>query len=60
MVYFFFVGIIFINVFRLNFLKIVFGGYVGRFCIWIEFVFRKLDKIYGLWKKLVVDKKDYK
>nr|XP_034326412.1 60S ribosomal protein L4 [Crassostrea gigas] len=52
-------GITLINVSRLNLLKIAPGGHVGRFCIWTESAFRKLDKIYGSWKKLAADKKDY-
>lgn len=60
MVYFFLSGITLINVSRLNLLKIAPGGHVGRFCIWTESAFRKLDKIYGSWKKLAADKKDYK
>ncbi|XP_061164101.1 large ribosomal subunit protein uL4-like isoform X2 [Saccostrea echinata] len=52
-------GITLINVSRLNLLKIAPGGHVGRFCIWTESAFSKLDKLYGTWKKLAADKKDY-
>merc|ERR1712096_140849 len=27
------------------------GGHVGRFCIWTESAFKKLDSIFGTWKK---------
>jgi len=42
-------GITLINVDRLNLLKIAPGGHVGRFCIWTESAFKKLDAIYGTW-----------
>ena len=32
---------------RLNLLKLAPGGHVGRFCIWTESAFRKIDSIYG-------------
>merc|ERR1711963_345649 len=40
-------GITLLNVSRLNLLKIAPGGHVGRFCIWTESAFKKLDKVYG-------------
>jgi len=43
-------GITLLNVARLNLLKIAPGGHVGRFCIWTESAFNKLDSIYGTWK----------
>jgi len=36
---------------KLNILKLAPGGHVGRFCIWTESAFRKLDDLYGTWKK---------
>jgi large subunit ribosomal protein L4e len=42
-------GITLINVDRLNLLKLAPGGHVGRFCIWTESAFKKLDAIYGTW-----------
>merc|ERR1711915_230877 len=27
------------------------GGHVGRFCIWTESAFKKLDGLYGTWRK---------
>ncbi|PIK35684.1 putative 60S ribosomal protein L4 [Apostichopus japonicus] len=44
-------GITLLNVNSLNLLKLAPGGHVGRFCIWTESAFRKLDAIYGTWKK---------
>ena len=32
---------------RLNLLQLAPGGHVGRFCIWTESAFKKLDKIFG-------------
>jgi large subunit ribosomal protein L4e len=52
-------GITLINVDRLNLLKIAPGGHVGRFCIWTESAFKKLDGIYGTWKKPSQAKTDY-
>jgi len=40
-------GITLINVKALNLLKLAPGGHVGRFTIWTENAFRKLDAIYG-------------
>merc|ERR1712177_106017 len=36
---------------RLNLLKMAPGGHVGRFCIWTESAFSKLDELYGTWRK---------
>jgi len=52
-------GITLINVERLNLLKIAPGGHVGRFCIWTESAFKKLDGIYGTWKKPSTEKTGY-
>merc|ERR1712142_377758 len=52
-------GVTMLNVSRLNFLKLAPGGHVGRFCIWTESAFRKLDSIYGTWKKPSTEKKNY-
>lgn len=53
-------GVTLINVDRLNLLKIAPGGHVGRLCIWTESAFKKLDSIYGTWKKASEQKTDYK
>uniref|UniRef100_A0A8D2E000 Large ribosomal subunit protein uL4 C-terminal domain-containing protein n=1 Tax=Sciurus vulgaris TaxID=55149 RepID=A0A8D2E000_SCIVU len=48
-----------LNVKKLNILKLAPGGYVGRFCIWTESAFRKLDELYGTWRKAVSLKSNY-
>lgn len=52
-------GITLLNVTRLNLLKIAPGGHVGRFCIWTEGAFKKLDRLYGTWKKPSTLKTNY-
>jgi len=52
-------GITLLNVSRLNLLKIAPGGHVGRFCIWTESAFKKLDGIYGTWRKQSAEKTNY-
>jgi len=52
-------GIDFLQVDRLNLLKLAPGGHLGRFCIWTEGAFRKLDDIYGTWKKASTTKKHW-
>jgi len=52
-------GIDFLQVDRLNLLKLAPGGHLGRFCIWTESAFRKLDDIYGTWKKASTTKKHW-
>jgi len=52
-------GITLINVSRLNLIKIAPGGHVGRFCIWTESAFKKLDGLYGTWKKESTEKAGY-
>merc|ERR1711879_500528 len=32
------------------------GGHVGRFCIWTESAFKKLDGLYGTWRKASTSK----
>merc|ERR1711978_432423 len=44
---------------HLNLLKLAPGGHVGRFCIWTESAFKKLDSIYGTWKKESKEKSNY-
>jgi len=43
-------GVTLINVSQLNLLKIAPGGHLGRFCIWTEGAFKRLDDIYGTFK----------
>uniref|UniRef100_A0A8C5LRN5 Large ribosomal subunit protein uL4 C-terminal domain-containing protein n=1 Tax=Leptobrachium leishanense TaxID=445787 RepID=A0A8C5LRN5_9ANUR len=52
-------GITLLNVSKLNVLRLAPGGHVGRFCIWTESAFRKLDDLYGTWRKAAVLKADY-
>ncbi|GJQ82479.1 structural constituent of ribosome [Trypoxylus dichotomus] len=52
-------GIDLINVDKLNLLKLAPGGHVGRFVIWTESAFQRLDKLFGSWKSPSVEKKGY-
>lgn len=52
-------GIDTICVSKLNLLKLAPGGHVGRFCIWTESAFRKLNSLYGTWQKKSSMKKNY-
>jgi len=52
-------GVDTIKVDALNLLKLAPGGHVGRFCIWTESAFKKLDAIYGTWRKNSETKKDW-
>jgi len=49
-------GVDVIQVDNLNLLKLAPGGHVGRFCIWTEAAFKKLDGLYGTWKKASTQK----
>lgn len=53
-------GIETLNVEKLNLLRLAPGGHVGRFCIWTESAFRKLDELYGTWKSGSTKKRNYK
>merc|ERR1719232_1660911 len=52
-------GVETISVDHLNLLKLAPGGHVGRFCIWTESAFKKLDAIYGTWRKSSDTKKNW-
>uniref|UniRef100_A0A3B3BI60 Ribosomal protein L4 n=1 Tax=Oryzias melastigma TaxID=30732 RepID=A0A3B3BI60_ORYME len=52
-------GITLQNVNKLNLLRLAPGGHVGRFCVWTESAFRKLDELYGTWRKPATLKVDY-
>merc|ERR1711881_400977 len=52
-------GVETISVDHLNLLKLAPGGHVGRFCIWTESAFKKLDSIYGTWRKPSETKKNW-
>lgn len=48
-----------IQVDNLNLLKLAPGGHLGRFCIWTEAAFKKLDGLYGTWRKASDSKKSW-
>lgn len=52
-------GLELMNVEKLNLLRLAPGGHVGRFIIWTESAFRKLDEIYGTWKAESKLKRNY-
>lgn len=52
-------GIDLISVDKLNLLKLAPGGHVGRFVIWTQTAFAKLDKLFGSWKNPSLEKKGY-
>ncbi|MCI4379216.1 hypothetical protein PGIGA_G00225280 [Pangasianodon gigas] len=52
-------GVTLQRVTKLNLLKLAPGGHIGRFCIWTEGAFRKLDDLYGTWRKPSSLKVDY-
>merc|ERR1712076_97536 len=52
-------GVETISVDKLNILKLAPGGHVGRFCIWTESAFKKLDSLYGTWRKASSEKKNW-
>jgi hypothetical protein len=54
------IGVTLINVERLNLLKVAPGGHLGRFCIWTESAFRRLDEIYGTYKQKSSVKNDFR
>merc|ERR1711910_99575 len=49
-------GVETLSVDNLNILKLAPGGHVGRFCIWTESAFKKLDSLYGTWRKTSTEK----
>jgi large subunit ribosomal protein L4e len=53
-------GVELISVDRLNLLKLSPGSHLGRFCIWSEGAFAKLDAIYGTSKKPSPEKSNFK
>merc|ERR1712105_384689 len=52
-------GVDAIQVDKLNLLKLAPGGHVGRFVIWTESAFKKLDGLYGTWRKPSATKKEW-
>ena len=52
-------GVEVVNVTRLNLLQLAPGGHLGRFVIWTESAFARLDEVFGTFDKAAVLKKDY-
>jgi len=52
-------GVDLLSVDRLNLLKLCPGGHLGRFCIWSQSAFEKLDSLYGTWRKSSTEKSNY-
>ena len=52
-------GITLINVDKLNILKLAPGGHMGRFAIWTESAFKKLDTLYGTYRRPSETKKGF-
>jgi len=44
---------------KMNLLKVAPGGHVGRFIIWTESAFKRLNELFGSWKKPSTLKKGY-
>lgn len=52
-------GVDLLKVDCLNLLLLAPGGHLGRFCVWSQGAFEKLDALYGTWRKKSTLKKDY-
>jgi len=52
-------GVDLVCVTRLNLLKLAPGGHVGRFVVWTQDAFERLDKLYGTTTQAATEKKDY-
>ena len=52
-------GVDLVSVNKLNLLKLAPGGHVGRFCIWTESAFARLNALYGTWREKSKLKSDY-
>ncbi|KIJ39958.1 hypothetical protein M422DRAFT_257276 [Sphaerobolus stellatus SS14] len=52
-------GVELVQVTRLNLLQLAPGGHLGRFVIWTESAFARLDEVFGTQDKAAVLKKDY-
>ncbi|XP_017784646.1 PREDICTED: 60S ribosomal protein L4 [Nicrophorus vespilloides] len=53
-------GITLVSITKLNLLHIAPGGHVGRFIIWTESAFSKLNEVFGTWKAYSTEKKGWK
>lgn len=52
-------GVETMNVNKMSLLKLAPGGHVGRFVIWTEAAFKRLNNIFGTWDKKSKEKKGY-
>lgn len=52
-------GVDLINIRKLNLLHLAPGGHVGRFIIWTQSAYQKLDDLYGTWDKKSTLKSGY-
>lgn len=52
-------GVDLVNVSRLNLLKLAPGGHLGRFVLWTQDAFERLEDLYGSTTKEAVEKKGY-
>jgi len=52
-------GVSLVSVNKLNLLKLAPGGHVGRFVIWTESAFERLNALYGTWTQKSKLKSDY-
>ena len=52
-------GVEVVSVSRLNVLQLAPGGHLGRFVIWTEAAFARLDEVFGTFDVASVQKKDY-
>lgn len=52
-------GVEVVSVTRLNVLQLAPGGHLGRFVIWTEAAFQRLDEVFGTFDVASVQKKDY-
>lgn len=52
-------GVETMNVAKMSLLKLAPGGHVGRFIIWTEAAFKRLNNIFGTWEKKSKEKKGY-
>nr|AAV91395.1 ribosomal protein 23 [Lonomia obliqua] len=52
-------GVDMVNVNKLNLLHLAPGGHVGRFMIWTQSAFERLDAIFGSWKTPSKEKKNF-
>jgi large subunit ribosomal protein L4e len=53
-------GVELCHVTRLNLLTLAPGGHMGRFIVWTQGAFEKLDSVFGTFSKASQQKKDYK